>query len=69
MGNELVSLGVVNVLIRVFFSLQILEKPNYPKSICYVCLYKLEMWKDFKSQFLKTNKTLLTHFKVVNQSV
>ena len=49
--------------------LQILDKPNYPKNICYVCFYKLEMWSDFKSQFLKTHKTIVTHFKVVDNQV
>ncbi|XP_011495585.1 PREDICTED: uncharacterized protein LOC105360389 [Ceratosolen solmsi marchali] len=50
-------------------AIKVSDKPNYPKSICYVCLYKLEMWSQFKSQFLKTNKTIVTHFKVIDQSI
>ncbi|XP_008209270.1 uncharacterized protein LOC100678424 isoform X2 [Nasonia vitripennis] len=49
-------------------SVEVLDKPNYPKSICYVCLYKIEMWSEFKLQFLKTNKTLSSHFKYAEPS-
>ncbi|XP_058803543.1 titin-like isoform X2 [Phymastichus coffea] len=47
-------------------SIEILDKPNYPKKVCYICLYKLDMWNEFKSQFMKTNQTLMNHFKFVD---
>ncbi|KAJ8668221.1 hypothetical protein QAD02_009884 [Eretmocerus hayati] len=46
--------------------IEIMERPNFPKNICHVCLYKLEMWNDFKLQFIATNKKLLNYFKIEN---
>ncbi|XP_014207508.1 uncharacterized protein LOC106638701 isoform X2 [Copidosoma floridanum] len=48
--------------------IQISSKANYPKNVCHVCLYKLEMWSDFKFQFLKINKTLTNYFKLFEQN-
>ncbi|XP_011300856.1 uncharacterized protein [Fopius arisanus] len=40
-------------------SINIDENEGYPRSICHVCLYKLDMWCDFKAQFLRSNRILV----------
>ncbi|KAK0159761.1 hypothetical protein PV327_010840 [Microctonus hyperodae] len=47
-------------------SIQINDGENLPRNICHVCLYKLEMWCDFKRQFIYTNNLLLQHLKNIN---
>ncbi|KAH0552595.1 zinc finger protein 181-like [Cotesia glomerata] len=32
---------------------------DLPKKICHICLYKLDMWYDFKQQLINSNKFLL----------
>ncbi|KAG5310090.1 ZN555 protein, partial [Acromyrmex insinuator] len=31
---------------------------NLPGVVCHVCLYKLNMWSEFKEQFIQSNKSL-----------
>ncbi|KYN06970.1 PREDICTED: zinc finger protein 483-like [Cyphomyrmex costatus] len=31
---------------------------NLPGLVCHVCLYKLNMWSEFKEQFIQSNKSL-----------
>ncbi|CAD6208984.1 GSCOCG00010796001-RA-CDS [Cotesia congregata] len=32
---------------------------DLPKNICHICLYKLDMWDDFKQQLINSNQFLL----------
>ncbi|KAK0085041.1 hypothetical protein PV326_006046 [Microctonus aethiopoides] len=47
-------------------SIQINDGENLPRNICHVCLYKLEIWCDFKRQFIYTNNKLLEHLKNIH---
>ncbi|XP_015599982.1 uncharacterized protein LOC107269979 isoform X2 [Cephus cinctus] len=40
-------------------SVDIEDDEDLPKKICHVCLYKLEMWSEFKEQFIRSNEMLL----------
>ncbi|XP_015124480.1 zinc finger and BTB domain-containing protein 41 [Diachasma alloeum] len=40
------------------------ENEKYPRNICHVCLYKLDMWCHFKAQFVQSNKVLLQQLKM-----
>ncbi|XP_063992519.1 zinc finger and BTB domain-containing protein 41-like [Diachasmimorpha longicaudata] len=42
----------------------IAESDSFPRNICHVCLYKLDMWCDFKAQFLRSNKILVHQLKM-----
>lgn len=42
-------------------SVVITENEDLPNKVCHVCVYKLDMWDDFKEQFLKSNQILLAH--------
>lgn len=41
---------------------QIKQEDHLPHSVCHICLYKLNMWTEFKDQFIKSNKTLFKQF-------
>ncbi|XP_012264593.2 uncharacterized protein LOC105690967 [Athalia rosae] len=44
-------------------SVVISEDKDLPNKICHVCMYKLDMWSEFKDQFLKSNEILLSHLE------
>lgn len=44
--------------------LQINDDDNFPRNICHVCLYKLDMWYDFKKQFVRSNVMLREHLEL-----
>ncbi|EFN78234.1 Zinc finger protein 26 [Harpegnathos saltator] len=35
------------------------HEENLPAFVCHVCLYKLNMWSEFKERFIQSNKILL----------
>ncbi|KAL0106890.1 hypothetical protein PUN28_015429 [Cardiocondyla obscurior] len=37
---------------------------NLPAVICHVCLYKLNMWSEFKERFIQSNKVLLEQLEI-----
>ncbi|KMQ90881.1 zinc finger protein 26 [Lasius niger] len=37
---------------------------NLPSVVCHVCLYKLDMWSEFKEQFIQSNKILLEQLEI-----
>ena len=43
---------------NVYACLQIKYDENLPGVVCHVCLYKLNMWSEFKEQFIQSNKSL-----------
>ncbi|XP_046429811.1 uncharacterized protein LOC124184308 isoform X1 [Neodiprion fabricii] len=42
-------------------SIIIREDDDLPNKVCHLCLYKLDMWNEFKEQFIKSNEVLLAH--------
>ncbi|XP_046747989.1 uncharacterized protein LOC124412287 isoform X2 [Diprion similis] len=42
-------------------SIIIREDGDLPNKVCHLCLYKLDMWNEFKEQFIKSNEVLLAH--------
>ncbi|XP_043528084.1 uncharacterized protein LOC122538235 isoform X2 [Frieseomelitta varia] len=45
-------------------SVNIKEEHGLPDIICHVCLYKLEMWSEFKEQFIRSNQMLLSQLEL-----
>ncbi|XP_011269872.1 uncharacterized protein LOC105259563 isoform X2 [Camponotus floridanus] len=41
---------------------------NLPSVVCHVCLYKLDMWSEFKEQFIQSNKILLEQLEISEMS-
>ncbi|XP_012536364.1 uncharacterized protein LOC105836695 [Monomorium pharaonis] len=41
---------------------------NLPGVVCHVCLYKLNMWSEFKEQFVQSNKILLEQLEISETS-
>ncbi|XP_071564085.1 uncharacterized protein [Temnothorax nylanderi] len=41
---------------------------NLPGVVCHVCLYKLDMWGEFKERFVQSNKALLEQLEVSETS-
>lgn len=39
-----------------------------PDIICHICLYKLEMWNEFKEQFIRSNQMLLSQLELIESS-
>lgn len=35
-----------------------------PNVVCHVCLYKLDMWSEFKERFVQFNKILLEQLEI-----
>jgi len=50
------------------FITQIKYDENLPKVVCHVCLYKLEMWHEFKERFIQSNKVLLEQLEISDAS-
>ncbi|XP_076645977.1 uncharacterized protein LOC143355225 isoform X2 [Halictus rubicundus] len=46
-------------------SIDIKNKDGLPNTVCHVCLYKLDLWHEFKEQFILSNKILLEHLDLV----
>ncbi|XP_066592671.1 uncharacterized protein [Prorops nasuta] len=44
--------------------ISIKDEEGLPKLICHICLFKLDLWKTFKEQFIKTNTILLKHLNI-----
>ncbi|KAL6435921.1 hypothetical protein ACFW04_005641 [Cataglyphis niger] len=44
------------------------HEENLPSVICHVCLYKLDMWSEFKEQFIQSNKVLLEQLEISETS-
>ncbi|XP_031828744.2 uncharacterized protein LOC116425320 isoform X1 [Nomia melanderi] len=42
-------------------SIDIKNEDGLPNTLCHVCLYKLDLWNEFKDQFIWSNKVLLNH--------
>lgn len=49
-------------------SVNIKEERGLPNIICHVCLYKLEMWNEFKEQFIRSNQMLLSQLELIETS-
>ncbi|XP_012153870.1 uncharacterized protein LOC100877465 isoform X2 [Megachile rotundata] len=49
-------------------SINIKNEYNLPDIICHTCLYKLDMWNEFKEQFIRTNQLLLSQLELVETS-
>ncbi|KAK2581804.1 hypothetical protein KPH14_002277 [Odynerus spinipes] len=45
-------------------SIDIKSEQSLPSIICHVCLYKLNLWSEFKEQFIQSNELLLNHLEV-----
>ncbi|XP_033216235.1 zinc finger protein 521-like isoform X2 [Belonocnema kinseyi] len=45
-------------------SIEIKSEQNLPKNVCHACVYKLEMWNEFKERFTRSNRLLLTRLEV-----
>ena len=54
------------VICSYFFLLQIKSEQNLPKNVCHACVYKLEMWNEFKERFIRSNRLLLTRLEVAD---
>lgn len=46
------------------YLIQIKHEENLPAFVCHVCLYKLNMWSEFKERFIESNKILLGQLEV-----
>ncbi|XP_076290062.1 uncharacterized protein LOC143213762 [Lasioglossum baleicum] len=46
-------------------SIDIKNKDGLPNTVCHVCLYKLDLWHEFKEQFILSNKILQEHLDLV----
>lgn len=55
-----------NILFGLPFT-QIKSEENLPDILCHACLYKLNMWSEFKTQFLQSNK-ILKQFEISEMS-
>ncbi|KAG7197903.1 hypothetical protein KM043_016145 [Ampulex compressa] len=49
-------------------SIDIKHEDDLPSIICHVCLYKLDMWNEFKEQFIRSNKMLLGQLELSEAS-
>lgn len=49
-------------------SIDIKNEQGLPSIICHVCLYKLNLWSEFKEQFIQSNELLLNHLEVSEAS-
>ncbi|XP_035733897.1 zinc finger protein 836-like [Vespa mandarinia] len=49
-------------------SIDIKDEKGLPNIICHVCLYKLNMWSEFKEQFIQSNELLLNHLEISEAS-
>ncbi|XP_076249438.1 uncharacterized protein LOC143188848 [Calliopsis andreniformis] len=49
-------------------SINIKDEHGLPSIICHVCLYKLDMWNEFKEQFIRSNQVLLSQLELVQNS-
>lgn len=47
---------------------QIKYEENLPGVVCHTCLYKLDMWGEFKEQFIESNKILLEQLEISEAS-
>ncbi|XP_011335896.1 zinc finger Y-chromosomal protein 2 isoform X2 [Ooceraea biroi] len=48
--------------------IDIKHEENLPSVVCHVCLYKLDMWSEFKERFIQFNKILLEQLEIVETS-
>ncbi|XP_015174514.1 PREDICTED: MATH and LRR domain-containing protein PFE0570w-like [Polistes dominula] len=49
-------------------SIDIKDEKGWPSVLCYHCLYKLNMWSEFKIQFIQSNELLLNHLELFEAS-
>ncbi|XP_012279795.1 uncharacterized protein LOC105699417 isoform X2 [Orussus abietinus] len=49
-------------------SIDIKDDSNLPRNLCHVCLYKLDMWSEFKEQFVRSNEMLMSHWELSEAS-
>ncbi|XP_076749851.1 uncharacterized protein LOC143422809 isoform X2 [Xylocopa sonorina] len=49
-------------------SINIKDEHGLPNIICHVCLYKLDMWNEFKEQFIRSNQMLLSQLELAETS-
>ncbi|KAI4504601.1 hypothetical protein M0802_000151 [Mischocyttarus mexicanus] len=49
-------------------SIDIKDEKGLPCAICYHCLYKLNMWDEFKKQFIQSNELLMNHLELSEAS-
>ncbi|KAI4482066.1 hypothetical protein M0804_009085 [Polistes exclamans] len=45
-------------------SIDIKDEKGLPSVLCYHCLYKLNMWNEFREQFIQSNELLLNHLEL-----
>ncbi|XP_033332295.2 uncharacterized protein LOC117223850 isoform X1 [Megalopta genalis] len=46
-------------------SIHIKDEDGLPNTLCHVCLYKLDLWHEFKEQFIQSNKILIEHLDFI----
>ncbi|XP_053973027.1 uncharacterized protein LOC128873430 isoform X1 [Hylaeus volcanicus] len=49
-------------------SINIKDEHGLPNIICHVCFYKLDMWNEFKEQFIRSNQMLLSQLELAEVS-
>ncbi|CAK9806909.1 Zinc finger protein 26 [Anthophora quadrimaculata] len=49
-------------------SIHIKDEHGLPTIICHICLYKLDMWNEFKEQFIRSNQMLLSQLELAETS-
>ena len=49
-------------------SINIKDENGLPDIICHACLYKLDIWNEFKEQFIRSNQMLLSQLEIVETS-
>ncbi|XP_076630839.1 uncharacterized protein LOC143346549 isoform X2 [Colletes latitarsis] len=49
-------------------SINIKDEPGLPNIICHVCFYKLDIWNEFKEQFIRSNQMLLSQLELAEIS-
>ncbi|OAD52323.1 Zinc finger protein 26 [Eufriesea mexicana] len=49
-------------------SINIKDEHGLPSIICHICLYKLDMWNEFKEQFIRSNQMLLSQLELIETS-
>ncbi|XP_012224806.1 uncharacterized protein [Linepithema humile] len=46
--------------------IDIKQEKHLPHSVCHICLYKLNMWTEFKEQFIQSNRTLFKQLEITD---
>ncbi|KOC67556.1 Zinc finger protein 26 [Habropoda laboriosa] len=49
-------------------SINVKDEHGLPTIICHICLYKLDMWNEFKEQFIRSNQMLLSQLELAETS-